>query len=152
MINIVHLSSYYLSELNTPLKYGVIIYIYPNRKITPKLTIRYNKYADGHTITVYQSFIHDCIFTANCLIDSQSPTHRRPVAQPVSDQSQPLSNQLAINRPPVADWSPIFRDSSRRPVADWSTTEKMQFWLQLGCSCFCHKAVANRLQYMWPGL
>ena len=64
-----------------------------------------------------------------------SPTSRKPVA----DQSQPIPNKLAINRPPVDDWSPIFRDSCRRPVADWSATEKMQFWSHsgcIGCSCF----------------
>ena len=64
-----------------------------------------------------------------------SPTSRQPVA----DQSQPISNQLAINRSPVADWSPMLRDSCRRPVADWSATEKYNFWSHsgcIGCSCF----------------
>ena len=46
---------------------------------------------------------------------------------------------MAINRPPVADRSPIFRNSCRRPVADWSATEKCSFWSHSGCigySCF----------------
>ena len=81
-----------------------------------------------------------------------SPTSRQPVA----DKSQPIFNQLAINRPPVANWLPtghhFFRDSCRRPVADWSATEKMQFWSHSGCiGCIyilSHKAVAGRLQYM----
>ena len=38
-------------------------------------------------------------------VANPSPTGRQPVA----DQSQPISNQLAINRPPVADLSPTGR-------------------------------------------
>ena len=56
---------------------------------------------------------------------------RQPIAdlpptsrQPVADQSQTISNQLAINRPPVADWSQFFWDSCHRPVANWSATKK----------------------------
>ena len=76
-----------------------------------------------------------CSIVSRQLIADLSPTSRQRVA----DQSQPISNQLAINRPPVADRSPIFRDSCRRPVADWSATEKMRFWSHsgcIGCSCF----------------
>ena len=76
-----------------------------------------------------------------------SPTSRQPVA----DQSQPISNQLAINRPSVADRSPIFKDSCHRPVADWSATEKMVAVVAvvaLVAAVFSRKAVADRLQYM----
>ena len=70
-----------------------------------------------------------CSIVSRQLIADLSPTSRQPVA----DQSQPISNQLAINCPPVADWSPIFRDSCRRSVADWSATEKYSFWSHSGC-------------------
>ena len=54
--------------------------------------------------------------------------------QPVADQLQPTSNQLAINRPPVTKRSPIFRDSCRR----WICNRKMQFWSHNGCiGCSC---------------
>ena len=105
-----------------------------------------NRYADGHTITIHQSFIHDYTYTANCLFDSQSPTHRVPVAdqsqtscRPIATYFQSVGNQSPTSRRPIADWSPIFRDSSRRPVADWSATEKRSFWSHsgcIGCSCF----------------
>ena len=45
-----------------------------------------------------------------------SPTSR----QPVTEQSQPISNQLAINRPPVADRSPTSRRCLGIVVADQS--------------------------------
>ena len=100
----------------------------------------------GYTITIYQSFINDYTYTANCLFDSQSPTRRRPVAdqsptscRPVATHFQSVGNQSPTNRRPVADWSPSFRDSCRRPVADWSATEKCSFWSHSGCidcSCF----------------
>ena len=99
-----------------------------------------------YTIPIHQSFIHDYNYTANCLLDSQSPTHRRPVAdqsptscRPVATHFQSVGNQSPTSRRPVADWSLIFRDRCRRPVADWSATEKMQFWSHsgcIGCSCF----------------
>ena len=76
-----------------------------------------------------------CSIVSCQLIAELSPTSRQRVA----DQLQPISNQLAINRTPVADRSPIFRDSCRWPVADWYATEKMQFWSHsgcIGCSCF----------------
>ena len=72
-----------------------------------------------------------------------SPTIRQPVA----DQSQPISNQLAINRPPVADWSPIVR-----VVADQSPIDLQLKNAVLIAHClqlfFSRKAVADRLQYM----
>ena len=46
-----------------------------------------------------------CSIVSRQLIADLSPTSR----QPVDDQSQPISNQLAINRPPVADRSPTGR-------------------------------------------
>ena len=76
-----------------------------------------------------------------------SPTSRQSIA----DQSQPISNQLAINCQPVADWSPIFRDSfaSQSPIDLQPKNEglitKWLHWLQLFFSC---KAVTDRLQYM----
>ena len=72
-----------------------------------------------------------CSIVSRQLIANLSPTSRQRVA----DQSQPISNQLAINRPPVADRSPIFRDSCRRSVADWSATEKRSFWSHSGLVC-----------------
>ena len=83
----------------------------------------------------------------------RSATGRRPVAEgcrddlvarrfwflQVADQSQPISNQFAISRPPVANRSPIFRDCCRRPVGGWSATDKYSFWSHsgcIGCSCF----------------
>ena len=51
-----------------------------------------------------------------CLFANSSPTSRQPVA----DQSQPISNQLAINRPPVADRSPTGRQFLGIVVADQS--------------------------------
>ena len=117
-----------------------------NDNIEWNYTIWHNWYADAHTVTIYQSFIHDYTYTANCLIDSQSPTHRRHVAdqsptscRPIATHFQSVGNQSPTSRRPVADWSQIFGDSCRRPVADWSATEKMQFWSHsdcIGCSCF----------------
>ena len=88
-------------------------------------------------ITLTQPIV--CLIVSRQLIANLSLTS----CQPVFDQSQPISKQLAINCPPVADisadWSLIFRDSCRQPVADWSATEKCRFWLHsgcIGCSCF----------------
>ena len=85
-------------------------------------------------------------YTANWLFDSQSPTHRRPVAdqsptscRPFTTYFQSVGNQSPTSRRPIADWSSIFRDSCRRPVADWSATGKRSFWSHIGCigcSCF----------------
>ena len=112
----------------------------------------HNRYADGHTITIHQSFYHDCTYTANCLIDSQSPTHRR---QPVADQSQPISNQLAINRPPVADQSSTGRRLLGIVVADQSPIDLQPKNCSFDCTVvalvaavFSRKAVADRLQNM----
>ena len=46
-----------------------------------------------------------CSIVSRHLIADLSPTSHQRVA----DQSQPISNQLAINRPPVADRSPTGR-------------------------------------------
>ena len=80
---------------------------------------------------------------------------RQPIAdlsqtsrQPVADQSQRISNQLVINRPPVADRSPIFRKSCRQPVADWSAISFDRTVVALVADVFSHKAVADKLQYM----
>ena len=114
-------------------------------------------YADGHTITIYQSFIHDYSYTANCstvsrqLIADLLSTSRQPVA----DQSQPISNQLAINRPPVADRSSTGRRLLGIVVADQSPIDlqpkKCSFdrtVVALVAADFSRKAVADRLQYM----
>ena len=65
-------------------------------------------------MTIYQSFIHDYTYTANCLFDSQSPTRRRPVAdqsptscRPITTYFQSVGNQSPTSRRPIADWSPI---------------------------------------------
>ena len=102
----------------------VLIYVYPNQKITPKINLWHNRYADGHTITIYQNFIHVfmitpkqqivCSIVSRQLIADLSPTSRQRVA----DQSQPIFNQLAINRPPVADRSPTGRRFLGIVVAD----------------------------------
>ena len=57
-----------------------------------------------------------CSIVSRQLIADLSPTSR----QPVDDQSQPISNQLAINRPPVADRSPNGRRFLGIVVADQS--------------------------------
>ena len=48
------------------------------------------------------------------MFDSQSPTHRRPVAdqsptscRPIATYSQSVGNQSPTSRRPIADWSPI---------------------------------------------
>ena len=100
------------------MKFTVLIYVYPNQK----KTIWHNRYADGHTITIYQSFMITptqqivCLIVSRQLIADLSPTSRQPVA----DQSQPISNQLVINRPPVADRLPAGRRFSGMVVADQS--------------------------------
>ena len=57
-----------------------------------------------------------CSKVSRQLIADLSPTSRQPVA----DQSQPNSNQLAINNPPVADRSPTGRPFLGIVVADQS--------------------------------
>ena len=57
-----------------------------------------------------------CSIVSRQLIADLSPTSR----QPVDDQSQPISNQLAINCPPVADRSPTGRRFLGIVVADQS--------------------------------
>ena len=57
-----------------------------------------------------------CSIVSRQLIADLSPTSRQRVA----DQSQPISNQLAINRPPVADRSPTGRRFLGTVVADQS--------------------------------
>ena len=47
-----------------------------------------------------------CSIVSRQLIADLSPTSRQRVA----DQSQPISNQLAINHPPVADRSRLVAD------------------------------------------
>ena len=120
-----------------------------------------------YTIIIHQSFIHDYTYTANCLFDSQSPTHRRPVAdqsptscRPVATHFQSVGNQSPTSRRPVADRSPIFFIV----VADWSSTEKMQFWSHsgcIGCCCFlvarqsptgCSACVTGALGKLWQTL
>ena len=57
-----------------------------------------------------------CSVVSRQLIADLSPTSRQPVA----DQSQPISYELAINRPPVADRSPTGRRFLGIVVADQS--------------------------------
>ena len=57
-----------------------------------------------------------CSIVSRQLIADLSPTSRQRVA----DQSQPISNQLAINRLPVADQSPTGRRFLGIVVADQS--------------------------------
>ena len=92
-----------------------------------------------------------CSIVSRQLIADLSPTSRQRVA----DQSQPISNQLAINRPPVDDRSPTGCRFLGIVVADQSPIDlqpknavliaQWLHWLQLFFSC---KAVADRLQYM----
>ena len=66
-----------------------------------------------------------CSIVSRQLIADLSPTSR----QPVDDQSQPISNQLAINRSPVVDRSPTGRRFLGIVVADQSPicNRKTQF-------------------------
>ena len=80
-----------------------------------------------------------CSIVSRQLIADLSTTSRQPVA----DQSQPISNQLAINRPPIADRSSNGRLRLGIVVADQSPIDlqpkKMQFWSHsgcIGCGCF----------------
>ena len=74
-----------------------------------------------------------CSIVSRHLIADLSPTSHQRVA----DQSQPISNQLAINRPPVADRSPTGRRFLGIVVANQSPIDlqpkKMQFWSHSGC-------------------
>ena len=74
-----------------------------------------------------------CSIVSRQLIADLSPTSRQRVA----DQSQPISNQLAINRPPVADRSPTGRRFLGIVVADQSPID-----LQLKNAVFNHTLVA----------
>ena len=134
------------------LKHTVSIYVYPNLKITEIWIIWHNRYADGHTITIYQSFIHDYTYTANCLFDSQSPTHRRPVA----DQSPTSCRSIATHLRSIAHQSPTGRLFLGIVVADQSPIDLQPkgavfdrtawlHWLQL---LFSRNVVADRLRYM----
>ena len=87
---------------------------------------------------------------------------RQPIAdlsatnrQPVADQSQPISNQFAIDRPLVADRSPTGRRCLGVVVADQSPIDLQpknavfdRTVVALVAAVFSRKAVANRLQYM----
>ena len=115
-------------------------------------------YADGHTITIIKALFMIaptqqivCSIVSRQLIADLSSTSRQPVA----DQSQPISNQLAINRPPVADRSSTGRRLLGIVVADQSPInlqpKKCSFDLApvaLVAAVFSRKAVADRLQYM----
>ena len=115
-------------------------------------------YADGYTITIHQSCIHDYTYTANCLFDSQSPTDRRPVVdqsptscRTIATHFQSVGNQSPTSRRPVFDRSPTFRDS----FADQSLIDlqpkKCSFdytVVALVAAVFSRKAVADRLQYI----
>ena len=57
-----------------------------------------------------------CSIVSHQLIADLSPTSRQPVA----GQSQPISNQLVINRPPVVDRSPNGRRFLGIVIADQS--------------------------------
>ena len=86
---------------------------------------------------------------------------------------QSISNQWAVNRQPVPNWSLISMDSSHPPVpkrfptgwwliADWSATENWRYWSHggcTGCSCFlvarqsptgCSVCVTGASVYMLP--
>ena len=84
------------------------------------------------------------------IVDLSSTSH-----QPVADQSQPISNQLAINRPPVANRSSTGRRLLGIVVADQSPIvlqpKKCSFdrtLVALVAAVFSRKAVADILQYM----
>ena len=92
-----------------------------------------------------------CLIVSRQLIAGLSSTSRQPVA----DQSQPISNQLAINRPPVADRSSTGRrllgivDADQSPID--LQPKKCSFdrtVVALVAAVLSHKAVADRLQYM----
>ena len=92
-----------------------------------------------------------CSIVSHQLIADLSSTSRQPVA----DQSQPISNQLTINRPPVADRSSTGRRLLGIVVADQSPIDlqpkKCSFdraLVALVAAVFSCKAVADRLQYM----
>ena len=57
-----------------------------------------------------------CLIVSRQLIADLLPTS----CQPVADQSQPISNKLAFNRPPVAHLSPTGRRFLGIVVADQS--------------------------------
>ena len=90
-----------------------------------------------------------CSIISRQLIVDLSPTSRQPVA----DQSQPISNQLAVNRPPVADRSPTGRRCLGIVVADQSLIDlqlKNAVFDRSGCIvCSCCRQVAV---HVWPGL
>ena len=73
-----------------------------------------------------------CSIVSRQLIADLSPTSRQPVA----DQLQPISNELAINRPPVANWSATGRRFLGIVVADQSPIDLQP------------KNAVCRLQYM----
>ena len=83
-----------------------------------------------------------CSIISRQLIVDLSPTSRQPVA----DQSQPISNQLAVNRPPVADRSPTGRRCLGIVVADQSLIDlqlKNAVFDRSGCIvCSCCRQVA----------
>ena len=74
-----------------------------------------------------------CSIVSRQLIADLSPTSRQPFA----DQSQPISNQLAINRPPAANRSPTSRPFLGVVVADQSPID-----LQLKNAVFDRTVVA----------
>ena len=109
----------------------------------------------GYTITIYQSFIDDYTYTANCLFDSQSPTRR-----PVADQSPTSCRPVATHFQSVGNQSPTSRRFLGTVVADQSPID-----LQPKNAVFDRTVVAlvaavfqsqgSRRQvavHVWPGL
>ena len=88
-----------------------------------------------------------CSIISRQLIADLSPTSRQPVA----DHSQPISNQLAINRPPVADRSPTGRRFLGIVVADQSPIDlqpKNAFFDRTVVALVAAVFLVDRLQHM----